>query len=165
MNTIPKRRGRRPNAEVAAQNTIAVPVSEDAAQKTESVPPSKRRRRASVGGFNMKLAIPQRAGFVRRWFNDTPGRIAEAEDLAYDHVKEEGIKSDSPDSRVRRLVGTQANGQPLYAYLMETPKEEYRAGQDEKEEQHRLVDKAISEGRDATGRISNGYGEGSIRSG
>lgn len=160
---IPRRRGRRA-ASAPHGLDAAVPVA--AAQDAPAdAAPAKRRRRSSVGGFHMKLETPQREGFQRRWFNDTPGRIANAEELAYDHVTESGIKSDSPDSRVRRLVGTQANGQPLYAYLMETPVEEYRAGQAEREETHRQVDIAIRDGRDATGRISNGYGEGSIRSG
>lgn len=113
----------------------------------------------------MKLAVPERKGYVRRWFNDIPGRIAEAEELAYDHVTDPSIKSDSPDGRVRRQVGTQANGQPLYSYLMETPIDEYRAGIEEKEEQHRAVDQAINEGRDLTGRVQNAYGQSSIATG
>ncbi len=159
MNTAPRRRGRPP------QSAAVVEAIAQEAQDTPETPvkPAQRRRRASVGGFNMKLSIPERAGFKRRWFNDTPGRIADAQELAYDHVTEAGIKSDSPDSRVRRLVGTQANGQALYAYLMETPESEYQAGLDEKEETHRQVDQAIRDGRDATGQVSNGYGQGSIR--
>lgn len=110
----------------------------------------------------MKLAAPVREGYRRRWFNDVPGRLAEAEELAYTHVTEQGIKSDGPDSRIRRLVGTQASGQPLFAYLMETPEEEYRAGIQEREEAHRTVDDAIRAGRDATGQMKDSYGEGSI---
>lgn len=166
MNDTPRRRGRRPNnvtTAVAAEDIEAgEPVS---FSDNGAVTATKRRRRASVGGFHLKLSAPERKGFVRRWFNDKPGRIAEAEELAYEHVTETGIKSDSPDSRVRRLVGTQ-DGEPLYAYLMETPDEEYQAGRDELEERHRQVDQAIREGREMDkGRISNGYGEGSIRSG
>lgn len=149
---IPRRRGRPP-----ASQSAEVAMSND----TEA--PKKRRRRSSVGGFHLKLDAPARKGYHRRWFNDTPGRIANAEELAYDHVEDPSIKSDSPDSRVRRLVGTQASGQPLYAYLMETPVEEYEVGQAEREETHRQVDTAIREGRDATGRIQDEYGEGSIR--
>lgn len=167
MTTIPKRRGRPP---ATPQTAAASPVmqalnasgveSDDPAQIPDM--PTTRRRRASVGGFHLKLSAPQRPGFVRRWFNDKPGRIAEAEELAYSHVQESGIKSDSPDSRVRRLVGTQ-DGQALYAYLMETPIQEYKVGEDEREETHRQVDQAIRDGRAMdTGRISNEYGEGSI---
>jgi hypothetical protein len=153
----PRRRGRPP---VTEQSAIAGNTSGEVAEA-----PAKRRRRAAVTGLNLKLAAPERAGMQRRWFNDVPGRLAEANELAYGHVKDASIKSDGTDSRVRRLVGTQANGQPLYAYLMETPVEEYQAGIQEREEIHAAVDTAINEGRDATGRITNGYGEGSIKAG
>lgn len=151
--TVPRRRGRPPRAETVENTAETTPQ------------PAKRRRRTAVNGLNLKLKVPERPGFFRRWFNDVPGRLAEAEDLAYTHVSDPAIKSDGTDSRVRRLVGTQANGQPLHAYLMETPIEEWEAGQEEREEQHRAVDKAISEGRDATGRVGNSYGEGSIQAG
>lgn len=152
MNTS-RRRGRPPTAQ---------PIVAEQTGDAEAAEPAKRRKRASVGGFHLKLNLPERAGYQRRWFNDTPGRLAMAEDLAYSHVRDPGIKSDSPDSNVRRLVGTQANGQPLYAFAMETPLSEYAVGVAEKEEAHREIDKAISEGRDATGRVDNSYGEGSI---
>ncbi len=152
----PRRRGRPPQTD---------PVIQAAVNEAYPEAPAKRRRRAALTGLNLKLAAPEKAGMQRRWFNDVPGRLAEAEELAYDHVKDASIKSDGTDSRVRRLVGTQANGQPLYAYLMETPVEEYQAGIQEREEIHAAVDSAINEGRDATGRITNGYGEGSIKAG
>jgi hypothetical protein len=162
MTDIPKRRGRPPRSTISAD---PLPDTDGQAPVAEAASPTKRRRRGNTGGFNLKLKAPERAGFHRHWFNDKPGRLAEAEELAYEHVRDPAIKSDSQDSNVRRLVGTQANGQPLYAYLMETPLEEYRAGQEEKEEGHRQIDKAISEGRDATGRMDNSYGEGSISAG
>lgn len=155
MTDAPRRRGRPPR-------TTADPVDTTIVTQEAGPEVKPRRRRASVGGFHLKLSAPAREGYHRHWFNDTPGRIANAEELAYDHVHDPSIKSDSTDTRVRRLVGTQANGQPLYSYLMETPLEEYQRGQDEREEGHRQIDKAICEGRDATGRIENQYGEGSI---
>ncbi len=48
---------------------------------------------------------------------------------------------------------------------METPVEEYMAGVEEKEAYNRKVDEAIRAGRDATGRLENQYGEGSIKVG
>lgn len=158
----PRRRGR-PARSAVAPETVAQDTP--AIEAAEGAKPTRRRRRGNNGGFHLKLKVPERDGFHRRWFNDMPGRLAEAGELAYDHVTDPAIKSDSQDSNVRRLVGTQANGQPLYAYLMETPLEEYRAGQEEKEEGHRQIDKAIREGRDATGRVDNSYGEGSISAG
>lgn len=163
MSYTPKRR-RGPNKPkpTHAEATHANPVRAPQEAPQEAATPAKRRRRADVGGFHLRLACPTREGFQRRWFNDKPGRLVTAEELAYEHVRETGIKSDSPDSRVRRLVGTQAGGAPLYAYLMETPDAEYQRGIDEKEEQHRAVDEAINRGEDPTGRVQNSYGEGSI---
>jgi hypothetical protein len=127
--------------------------------------PVTRRRRASVGGFSLKLGAKTRPGFTRRWFNDDGNRIADAHDLGYDHVTEEGITSSDPSSRISRLVGTKANGEPLRAYLMETPDELFAEGVAEKEARNRLVDDAITAGCDSTGQMTHSetYGQGSIQ--
>jgi hypothetical protein len=157
----PRRRGRQPKVPAPIDAVTA-----DAAQTAESpkdeAKPGQRRRRASVGGLNMKLQVPERPGFHRHWFNDVPGRLAMAHELAYDFVEDPSIKSDSPDTRVRRHVGT-LDGKPLYAYLMECPLEEYERGQAEKVGETREVDLAIAAGRDLDGRVENQYGHGSIR--
>ena len=152
-NTEPKRRGR-------------PPIAQEAIAAEASASPPKRRRRASVGGHAMKLQAPPRAGFVRRWVNDDGNRIANAEELAYDFVTDTSIQGTGEGSRVSRLVGTKANGEPLRAYLMETPIEEYEAGQSEKEAHNRQIDDAITRGEDSTGQLapaSEQYGEGSIK--
>lgn len=151
---------------------LAVPLGQavSAIQADEPIVPSteptSRRRRASVGGLKMKLSAPARAGFVRRWFNDDGNRIADAQELAYDFVHEGGIQTSSPGSRVSRLVGTKANGEPLHAYLMETPQEEHSLGVADKEAHNRQIDEAIVAGRDSTGQLpsSETYGQGSIKS-
>jgi hypothetical protein len=128
--------------------------------------PGKRRRRASVGGHAMKLTAPARAGFTRRWVNDLGNRLAEADQLGYDHVCEPDTKSTDVGSRVSRLVGTKANGEPLRAYLMETPDELYAEGVAEKETHNRQIDDAITAGVDSTGQLgpkSETYGQGSIQ--
>ncbi|MBB6424953.1 hypothetical protein [Sphingopyxis sp. JAI128] len=156
----PVRRGRPTRNPVVEQAVTA-----DEAPKVEARADGKipgRRRRASVGGLNMKLQVPERPGYHRHWFNDVPGRLAMAHELAYDFVEDRTLKSDSPDTRIRRHVGT-IDGNPLYAYLMETPLEEYERGQREKVEETREVDKAIAAGRDLDGRVENQYGHGSIR--
>jgi hypothetical protein len=151
MNDIPKRRGRpRLNAPLAVEGV------------TEDVRPTTRRRRASVGGFHLKLSAPERKGYHRHWFVDKPGRLAEAEELAYSHVTEPGIKSDGPDSRVRRLTGTDAQGAPQYSYLMETPLDEYQAGVEDKEQAHAAFESAIQRGQDPFGGLSDSYGTGTI---
>ncbi len=153
---VPKRRGRPPQAKQAGPDGDTVTVAkapEPAAppEAAEAPAPTRRRKRADIGGQHLKLKAPEREGYQRRWVNDTPGRIAMFQELAYDHVSEQGIKSDSPDSRVRRLVGTMAGGAPQYAYLMETPLSEYRAGIEEKEEARKPFEAAIRRGEDPLG--------------
>lgn len=156
MTDMPRRRGRPP------ANPAPVATEAEPAVAAENLP--GRRRRASVGGMAMKLFAPARDGFVRRWFNDKDNRIAEAEELAYTHVTDPSVKSSSSDSRISRLVGTKPNGEPLSAFLMETPVDEYAAGRSEKETQNRMVDEAITAGRDSTGQMtSETYGRGSIQ--
>lgn len=136
-----------------------------AAANTPDAPP-KRRRRASVGGHAMRLSAPAKPGFVRRWFNDDGNRIAMAIDLGYDHVEEQGIQTDDPGSRISRLVGTKANGDPLKAYLMETPDELFAEGVAEKEAHNRQIDEAIAAGSPTDGPIAPAaeqYGQGSIQ--
>lgn len=143
ISNTPKRRGRPPaNAEQSNMPT------ESGAQAAGT---SKRRRRSSVGGHALKLSAPTREGYTRRWFNDDGNRIADAQELGYEHVTDTAIKSSGPGSSVSRLVGSKANGEPLHAFLMETPNELYAEGVDEKEAYNRLVDQAISDGRDLEG--------------
>lgn len=136
-NTAP-RRGRPPKSKTA---------------EVETKKPVKRRRRASVGGHSLKLSAPPREGYTRRWVNDAANRVAEIQELAYDFVDEKGIKTDDPSSRVARVVGTKPNGEPLKAYLMETPDELYQEGVAEKEAHNSRIDDAIRRGQDTTGTM------------
>lgn len=154
MNDMPevRRRGPAPKAEAAPE------VTTDAT--------TKRRRRASVGGHALKLAAPTREDYTRRWVNDDGNRIANAEELAYDYVSDPSIKSTGEGSRISRLVGTKANGEPLRAYLMETPNELHAEGVAEKEAHNRQIDEAISAGISTDGQFgsdSETYGQGSIK--
>jgi len=127
--------------------------------------PVRRRRRASVGGHALKLDAPQRPGFKRRWFNDDGNRLADAHELGYDPVHDPDVQTSDVGSGISRLVGTKANGEPLRAYLMETPDELFAEGIAEKEARNRLVDDSIAAGRDSTGQMSSHdtYGQGSIQ--
>lgn len=155
MDTIPevRRRGRPP----------AAPVADTPQPAETTAAPSQRRRRSSVGGHALKLNAPVREGFKRRWFNDVNNRIAEADELGYDHVCEPGLQTADPSSRVSRIVGTKANGEALKSYLMETPDELYAQGLSEKEARNAEVDTAIREGRDSTGSGDLVRGQGSIQ--
>lgn len=93
-------------------------VSVDAAGTEEGR--TTRRVRRPFGSHSQKLAYPQRPGYHRHWFNDTPGRIDQATEGGYTHVKD-----DRTGENVRRPVGTAAVGGVLFAYLMEIPQEWY----------------------------------------
>ena len=140
-NETPARRGR-------------PPVGEKTAAEAQDLTPKLvgRRRRASVGGHALKLGAPTRPGYVRRWVNDHDNRIAHAQELAYDFVEDTAIQSTGDGSKVSRLVGTKANGEPLRAYLMETPVEEFQAGLDEKEAHVKAIDDAMNTIVDEAGK-------------
>ena len=153
MTDTPPRRGRPPVGEKSATDALT------------DVPRVGRRRRASVGGHALKLQAPTREGYVRRWVNDNGNRIANAQELAYDFVLDTSVAGTGEGSRVSRLVGTKENGEPLRAYLMETPVEEYQAGSDEKEAHLKALDAAMHAIVDETGQRVPGseqYGQVSI---
>jgi hypothetical protein len=156
MTYKPTRRkpGRPPKSQAGPDGEAVTVMSASAEPALAPIAPKPalRRKRADVGGQHLKLNAPSRPGFIRRWVNDEPGRIDFFKSLAYDHVTEPGIKSDSPDSRVRRLVGTTAGGAPKHAYLMETPEEEFQAGIAEKEEARKPFEDAIRRGEDPLGQ-------------
>lgn len=168
MTVTRRRRGpNKPKPATAATRAQADPGALNVAAKlADSAEPTTRRRRASVGGHALRLQAPQKEGWTRRWFNDDANRIADAKELGYSHVSDTGIKTSAPGSVVSRLVGTKANGEPLSAFLMETPNELYAEGLSEKEAHNRQIDDAIKAGRDSTGQMSptETYGQGSIKS-
>jgi hypothetical protein len=96
--------GREPEPEVASVDTL----------------PRRERKpftRKPFGSQEQKLAYPNREGFHRHWFNDEPGRIMKARDAGYEQVHDD-------DGRpVNTVVGIGRGGQPLVAFLMETPQE------------------------------------------
>lgn len=78
-----------------------------------------RPNRKPFGSFDLKLAYPDRQGFHRHWFNDTPGRIERAIEAGYTHVK-------NGEKPVSRIVGSAEGGGALHAFLMEIPEEWYK---------------------------------------
>ena len=159
MTDQPRRRRGIPQT---SESGATSPATGEGAAK--SAPSTARRRRKKIGEFALKLAAPQREGEKRRWVNDDGNRLAECRELGYEFVSETGIQTADPGSRISRLVGTKANGEPLHAYLMETPDELYAQGEAEKEAANRLIDEAITAGRDSTGRMDeHQYGQGSIK--
>jgi hypothetical protein len=77
-----------------------------------------RENRKPFGTSTQKLAFPDREGYHRHWFNETPGRIQQALDAGYTHVIDAATQKP-----VTRIVGVTAQGGALSGYLMEIPQE------------------------------------------
>lgn len=75
-----------------------------------------RSLRRPLGAFAQKLALPERPGYHRHWFNDTPGRIDEAEANGWAFVRDRDGKDP-----ISRVVGTGRDNSALKAYAMELP--------------------------------------------
>lgn len=149
------RRGRPPRVLTAQQEAPQVMTEQPQEVSSEaSVPKGRRRKRADNGGYKTRLAAPQREGYHRRWVNDDGIRPQILnQDLAYDFVLDK-LSGDGPGTRVSRIVGKKASGEPMYAYLMETPIEEFRVGEAEKEDRLKPFEDAIRSNRDTTGELS-----------
>lgn len=74
-----------------------------------------RQFRKPLGAYTQKLALPQRLGYHRHWFNDVAGRISEALANGFKHV----LGTDGKP--IARCVGTGRDKGPQYAYAMEIP--------------------------------------------
>lgn len=135
-----------------------------ATQAGEAVPPSQRRKRASTGGFALKLDAPPRPGYVRRFVNGDPLRIARMEELGYSHVTEpageDSARTDGLGSRIARHAGKDEEGRPYRAFLMETPVEEFNVGVIDKEDARKPFEEAIRRSADPTGQVENAYQPG-----
>jgi hypothetical protein len=114
----------------------------------EIVTPSGKRlsreTRRGFGNQGQKLAYPERQGYHRHWFNDTPGRVAAAQESGYTQVMDPA--SGQP---VTRVVGTRPDGGPLPAYLLEIPQEWFDDDMEELEKINRSKEEAIKGGVEA----------------
>lgn len=105
-----------------------------------------RRRRVPLGVAMPKLAARVPEGMVGRWFNDVPGRIQRALDAGYEFISNDGETQKGRKGASSMIVGTNAAGGPLYAYLMAIPKEFYEEDQKIKQEAVDEIDAAIRHG-------------------
>lgn len=114
------------------------PVAETEDFKTEHG--IRRETRQPFGSQTQKLAYPKREGYHHHWFNDTPGRVDQALQAGYVHVK------DKTGKNVSRVVGTQDGGGGLTAFLMEIPQEWYDEDMAREEERNFATEAAIKRG-------------------
>ena len=112
-----------------------------------------RNKRVPLGVSRTKLAVPQRNGYVRRWINDSEGRLQMAEQGGYQFATDQSLQIGDPDidnvnrdlgARVSRVVD-KTTGQK--AYLMEIKEEFYKEDQKAKAEKLDETDRAIRRGK------------------
>lgn len=146
------RRGRRgaqtigspeePPRQPGSDGTLPVTVSDRA----------KAARRVSneIGNFNTRLSARQIPGFEIRWVNDIEGRLENFLGRGWDHVTqgEQGIQQEStdPGTKVSRVVGSLASGEPMRAFLLKIPKEWYLEDQKKESAERGKTDQAIRRG-------------------
>ena len=83
------------------------------------------------------LTAPEKEGFVRRFVNDSDGRVPEIQELGYNVVEESTAIGDRGVTKQNQSLGSGARkhvGNGITAILMEIPKESYDEMQKEKAE-------------------------------
>ena len=97
-------------------------------QEVERERPVERKIRIPIDGRQMRLSVDfDIPGYRPYWANDEGMRITMMQQAGYEFVEksEVGLVNDpretAVDNRVRRWVGKNTVGQPLYAYLMKIP--------------------------------------------
>lgn len=101
------------SADVEVVAAIAMP--EYGTPEYEKYVENLRQRRRIFGQSTQKLALPERPGYHRHWFNDSPGRVEEALNNGWAHVVGRDRKI------VSRIVGSGRDNKALLAYAMELP--------------------------------------------
>ncbi len=84
----------------------------------------QRPTRIPFGAPHMKLAVRMELpGHFLYWTNDQDGKLEAAQAGGYEFVNPKEIGEARDESQVRRLVGSNKDGSPLYSYLMKIKKE------------------------------------------
>lgn len=114
--------------EIARVNTSRSVVGRASrASEIKDARPTRGKDRVPMHMRNI-MTTEQRAGFVRRWFNDTEHRIAAALDAGWDFVHKDGHETvgDASGTQEGGDIGSRVSrpvGGGIVAYLMEIPEE------------------------------------------
>lgn len=128
---------------------------------------TKRENRASFSGTEAKLRIGNTIpGYHLHILNDSPGRIDQALQTGYEFVAPDEVggvannvvsRNTDLGDKVRFLVGTGPNNEPMYAYLMKIEQDLYKEDQQAMQTRNDRVDEAIRGGKTiASGQSSDG---------
>jgi hypothetical protein len=97
------------------------------------------RRRSAPQAGEQKMGVPARVGWVRRWVNDTPGRINKFKNKGWEFVK-------NPETGENWMltVNTAISDQGgIKGYVMEIPLQFYQEDQNAKQESLDALDASI----------------------
>ena len=123
-----------------------------------------RAERVPLGAPRLKLAIKEKnPNFVTRWVNDSGARLENAMDGGYRFVEHDvtigtgdmASGDTDPGARMSKIVGTNEDGTPMRAYLMQIDRAMYEEDQDAKEEETKRTESAIRAGN-PDGKASDG---------
>lgn len=126
---------------------------EQRAERESTREESGRSKRIPLGVARSKLSVPKRQGYVRRWVNDTEGRLMNAANGGYEYASDQSLQIGSPDidnenrdlgARISRVVD-KSTGQK--AYLMEIKEEFYKEDQAMKQSDLDVTDNLIKKGK------------------
>lgn len=129
------------------------PTREDVSARMTAREGTGRSTRVPLGVARSKLSVPKRQGYVRRWVNDTEGRLLQASEGGYQYATDQALQIGTLDidnenkdlgSRVSRVVD-KSTGQR--AFLMEIKEEFYKEDQAAKAEAIAEVDNRIKHGK------------------
>lgn len=103
-------------------------ASQAASQATQQVRAEcdrpKRTQRVPFGVPQTKLGVTLEVpGHHLYWCNDVGGQLEQAQAGGYEFVTPREIGETRDGSQVKRLVGTNKDGSPLYAYLLKIKQE------------------------------------------
>ena len=97
-------------------------------KRAEEVRRERRRRNDLDDESNAPLAVNHKyldhSNYEYRFINDIPGRMQKMYDQDWDKVEDPRVKADanSEGAAIRKLVGANKDGSPLYSYLCRKPK-------------------------------------------
>ncbi len=122
-------------------------------ERSNSRAETGRSTRVPLGVARSKLSVPSRPGYVRRWINDTEGRLMNAEQGGYQYATDKLDTVGAPDiDNVNRDLGARTSrvvdkttGQK--AYLMEIKEEFYAEDQEAKAAKVAEKDRLIRTGK------------------
>lgn len=121
--------------------------------REESREETGRNSRVPLGVARAKLSVPTRKGYVRRWVNDTEGRLQMAEQGGYQYATDQSLQIGAQDvdntnrdlgARISRVVD-KSTGQK--AYLMEIKEDFYVEDQQAKAARIAETDRLIKTGK------------------